>query len=186
MLLHWFIIDFLRELRSNTQFYKFFRSWVSNVIFASYELQWLLYLIQDLRVQCSKPHVLYCDNQSAIHIVTNLFFHERTKHLEIDCHFLREKILQDLFKLLSVKSQDQLVDLFVKHLPPKNFNHSYSSLPCLTSTMLSFKEGVKVNEDWTLHYKLMTLFIMHSTIVKHVPYVKELLLITDLVTKLSR
>lgn len=94
--------------------------------FASCELQWLLYLLQDLRVKCSKPPVLYCDNQSAIHIAGNPVFHERTKHLEIDCHFVRERLQQGLFKLLPVKSQAQLADFFTKPLPPKTF-HSFTS-----------------------------------------------------------
>ena len=89
--------------------------------FASCELQWLLYLMQDLNIKCTKPPVLYCDNQSAIHIAGNPMFHERTKHLEIDCHFVREKLQQGIFKLLPVKSQAQLADFFTKPLPPKTF-----------------------------------------------------------------
>ena len=92
--------------------------------FASCELQWPLYLLKDLRVQCNKLPVLFCDNQSAIHIAGNPVFHERTKHLEIDCHFVREKLQQNIFKLLPVKSQSQLADFFTKPLPPKNF-HSF-------------------------------------------------------------
>jgi len=53
-------------------------------------MQWLLYLIRDLEVQCTKAPVLYCDNQSAIYIGANPVFHERTKRLEIDCHIVRE------------------------------------------------------------------------------------------------
>src|SRR4051812_15923210 len=55
---------------------------------ATCELQWFLYLLQDLHVTCTKTPVLYCDNQSAIHIASNPIFHERTKHLEIDCHLV--------------------------------------------------------------------------------------------------
>jgi len=46
---------------------------------ATCELQWFIYLIRDLEVQCTKTHVLYCDNQSAIYIAANPVFHERTK-----------------------------------------------------------------------------------------------------------
>jgi hypothetical protein len=59
---------------------------------ATCELQWILYLLKDLHVSLLKPPVLYCDNQSAIHIAANPVFHERTKHLEIDCHLVREKV----------------------------------------------------------------------------------------------
>ena len=54
------------------------------------ELQWLTYLLNDLKICCSKPATLYCENQSALYIVSNPVFHERTKHLEIDCHLVRE------------------------------------------------------------------------------------------------
>ncbi|PNX83140.1 retrovirus-related Pol polyprotein from transposon TNT 1-94, partial [Trifolium pratense] len=94
--------------------------------FAACELQWLTYLLQDLKVLCVKPPVLYCDNQSALHIAANPVFHERTKHLEIDCHFVREKLLQEVFKLLPIHTKSQLADFFTKPLPPKSF-HSFIS-----------------------------------------------------------
>jgi hypothetical protein len=51
---------------------------------ATCELQWLTYLLIDLRVTTIQQYVLYCDNLSAIHIAANPVFHERTKHLEIE------------------------------------------------------------------------------------------------------
>lgn len=91
-------------------------------------MQWLLYLMKDLQVQCSKTLVIYCDNLSAIHIATNHMFHERTKHLEIDCHIVREKVQTGMMKLLSVSSKEQVADFFTKSLLPQPFNCLLSKL----------------------------------------------------------
>ena len=52
------------------------------------ELIWLSWLLQDLGVDCSTITKLHCDNRSAIQIAHNNVFHEHTKHIEIDCHFI--------------------------------------------------------------------------------------------------
>ncbi|GJQ96618.1 retrovirus-related pol polyprotein from transposon RE1 [Tanacetum coccineum] len=56
------------------------------------EITWLLSLLQDLQIQPPKPIPIYCDNQSSIDLASNPIQHARTKHIEIDCHFVREKI----------------------------------------------------------------------------------------------
>jgi hypothetical protein len=95
---------------------------------ATCELQWLLYLLKDLHVQSVKLPVLYCDNQSALHIAANPVFHERTKHLEIDCHVVRERLNSGMMKLLLVSIKDRLADFFTKPLLPQPFNVLLSKL----------------------------------------------------------
>ena len=56
------------------------------------ELIWLKHLLQELRFGKDEQMKLICDNQAALHISSNPVFHERTKHIEVDCHFIREKI----------------------------------------------------------------------------------------------
>jgi len=53
-----------------------------------------------------------CDNQTALHIAFNPVFHKRTKHIEIDCYFIREKLIECVIVTEFVNSNDQLVDVF--------------------------------------------------------------------------
>ncbi|XP_014511394.1 uncharacterized protein LOC106770082 [Vigna radiata var. radiata] len=76
------------------------------------EMQWLHYILQDLHVQPNADSVLYCDNNSARHIAHNQGFHERTKHIELDCHVVREKIQAKFLCLLPIQSEEQLADVF--------------------------------------------------------------------------
>ena len=59
---------------------------------ATSEAIWIRNLLHSLRVPVPAAQ-LYCDNQAALHIATDSIFHERTKHIEIDCHFVRERLL---------------------------------------------------------------------------------------------
>ncbi|XP_019155956.1 PREDICTED: uncharacterized protein LOC109152764 [Ipomoea nil] len=92
------------------------------------ELQWLCYLLNDLHVSLDKPATVFCDNNSAIAIAENFVFHERTKHIEIDCHIVRQKVQQGLVKLLSVSSSNQIADGFTKPLPFPQFDKFTSKL----------------------------------------------------------
>jgi hypothetical protein len=85
------------------------------------KLRWLLYLLEDLNVACTRPPILYCDSQSAIHIVSNPVFHERTKHLEIDCHIVREKVQKEVLKLLLILANEQVADFLTKRLVSPKF-----------------------------------------------------------------
>ena len=82
---------------------------------------WLRWLLKDLGVSTSSATPLYCDKQSAIHIAHNDVFHEQTKHIKIDCHFIRYHLVHGAFKLISVSSKDQLADIFIKSYPKGRF-----------------------------------------------------------------
>nr|KYP56633.1 hypothetical protein KK1_002877 [Cajanus cajan] len=94
-------------------------------------LQWLSFLLADLRVVPTKSAVLFCDNKSALHIAANPIFHERTKHLEIDCHVVRERLHSGLMRLLPLPSSDQTADIFTKALLPSVFRKMISKLGML-------------------------------------------------------
>lgn len=98
---------------------------------ATCELQWLCFLLADLGITLTKQPVLYCDNQSALHIAANPVFHERTKHLENDCHVVRDKVSAGLMRLLPLSSKHQVAELFTKALLPQPFFLLVSKLQML-------------------------------------------------------
>lgn len=57
------------------------------------ELIWIKYFLAAMGVFHTTPMLIFCDNQAALHIFKNPVFHERTKHIEMDCHFVRERLL---------------------------------------------------------------------------------------------
>ena len=81
----------------------------------TYELIWLRHL-QDLRFGNEEQMKLICNNQAALHIASNSVFHERTKHTEVDCHFIREKIATGCMTTSFVNSSDQPANVFTKSL----------------------------------------------------------------------
>lgn len=86
------------------------------------ELTWIHLLLVDLHVIPHVPHTLWCDNQSAIALASNPIFHARTKHVEVDYHFIREKVLSKLISVQYVDSKSQITNIFTKSLPVAAFN----------------------------------------------------------------
>ena len=69
------------------------------------ELAWLNRLLHELTITDVTPIPVKCDNQAAIYIAHNPIFHERTKHIELDCHFVREKLLVGLISLSHISTK---------------------------------------------------------------------------------
>uniref|UniRef100_A0A2N9HQG6 Integrase catalytic domain-containing protein n=1 Tax=Fagus sylvatica TaxID=28930 RepID=A0A2N9HQG6_FAGSY len=92
------------------------------------ELLALRWLLEDMGVTHSSPTVIHCDNRSAIQIAHNDVFHERTKHIEIDCHLVRHHLSAGILHLLPVSSSDQTADIFTKTFPPGRFRDLVSKL----------------------------------------------------------
>ncbi|WVZ64382.1 hypothetical protein U9M48_013903 [Paspalum notatum var. saurae] len=86
---------------------------------ATAELIWIQILLTELGVQQPKAARLWCDNIGARYLSQNPVFHARTKHIEIDYHFVRERVAQGLLDIQFVSSQDQLADGFTKPITRK-------------------------------------------------------------------
>jgi len=83
---------------------------------AACELIWLKQLLKELQFGEVIQMTLICDTQVVLHINSNPVFQERTEHIEINCHFVREKITSGDIKTEFVNSNDQLADIFNKSL----------------------------------------------------------------------
>ena len=80
------------------------------------EVLWVTWLLKDLQVVIDSPSTLFCDNQAARHIDNNPVFHERTKHVEMDCFFVRERVASREVVLMKIDSKMQVADLLTKGL----------------------------------------------------------------------
>ncbi|KAI3694502.1 hypothetical protein L1987_77468 [Smallanthus sonchifolius] len=98
---------------------------VANVVA---EICWLRNLLLELGRPPTRTSLVYCDNVSAIYMSGNPVQHQRTKHIEIDIHFVREKVQHGQTRVLHVPSRHQLADIFTKGLPRVLFNDFRSSL----------------------------------------------------------
>ncbi|KAK4399648.1 Retrovirus-related Pol polyprotein from transposon RE1 [Sesamum angolense] len=111
------------------------------------ELQWVTYLLSDLSIQVSTPIPLYCDNQVAIHIVANPVFHERTKHLENDCHLVRDKFKAGFVFPRHISGRQQLADVLTKSLSGSQFSNLLSKMG-----LMSFPQSILRGDEENQHH----------------------------------
>ena len=81
------------------------------------ELTWIQLLLSELAYPLSRAPVIYCDNLSTTYLSANLVLHDRTKHVEIDFHFIREKVASGQLEVQFTPSNDQLTNCLTKPLP---------------------------------------------------------------------
>ena len=94
---------------------------------ATNDIVWIRNPLQFLGV-CVSPARLYCDNQAALHIANNPVFDERTKHIEVDCHFVRECILSGVITPQYTPTHEQLADIFTKALGHRQYHYLLGNL----------------------------------------------------------
>jgi hypothetical protein len=105
------------------------------------ECCWLRNLLRELHVVVNNATVIYCDNVSAVYLSENPVHHRRTKHIELDIHFVREKVALGQFKVLQVPTRYQFADIMTKGLATPLFSEFRDSL-CIRSIDASTAGGV--------------------------------------------
>jgi histone deacetylase 1/2 len=84
---------------------------------ATAEVMWVQTLLKELGVRGPKFARLWCDNLGATYLSANPVFHARTKHIEVDFHFVRERVAQGLLQIRFISTKDQVADGFTKPIP---------------------------------------------------------------------
>jgi hypothetical protein len=99
---------------------------------AAAEVIWERKLLNDLGIPHPTAGCLWCDNIGATYLTTNLVFHARTKHIEIDFHFVREQVARKLLDVRFIHSGDQVADGFTK--------------PLLERLLVKFRDNLNLGE----------------------------------------
>lgn len=107
------------------------------------DIQWLMYLFRELNLPLEEPPILHCDNVSATYLASNPVMHARTTHIEIDYHFLRERVIRGSLHIVFVHSEYQLADVFTKGLSTTRFKYLRHKLTVQPCPPISLKVGVK-------------------------------------------
>ena len=80
------------------------------------EMMWIKSLLVELRFGVELSMSTHCDNQAAIFITNNPTFHQHTKHIEVDCHYVKDLVMKGVISTSYTQSSEQLADIFTKGL----------------------------------------------------------------------
>ena len=94
-------------------------------------MKWSQVLLRELGISLSQSPSLWCDNIGATYLTANPIFHRRMKHVEVDYHFVRERVAMKQLDVRTISSKDQLADIMTKALPPTAFNYLRRNLNLL-------------------------------------------------------
>nr|GEZ28889.1 copia protein [Tanacetum cinerariifolium] len=107
---------------------------------------WLRNLLRELHTHLSSATLLYCDDTSAVYLSSNPVQHQRTKHIEIDIHFVRDLIAAGQVQVFYVPSRYQYADIFTKGLPFALFEEFHISLSVRRPPALTAKEWMFLSQ----------------------------------------
>jgi hypothetical protein len=94
---------------------------------ATAEIMWIQTLLKEIGIQAPPAARLWCDNLGAKYLSSNPVFHARTKHIEVDYHFVRERVMKILLQIDFIPTGDQVADGFTKAISVRqleNFEHN--------------------------------------------------------------
>jgi hypothetical protein len=110
---------------------------------------WLRMLLKELQVFLPSPSILRCDNSGALAFASNLVHHAQTKHIEVDIHFVREKVTNRDIELKHLSTLDQVADIFTKGHIAARFCYLRDKL--MVVPPMSLRGCVKVKATHELH-----------------------------------
>jgi histone deacetylase 1/2 len=112
---------------------------------ATAQLIWVQSLLAELRIVQTQPPVLWCDNIGATYLSSNPVFHARTKHIEVDFHFVHERVAKSQLQIQFISSKDQVADIFTKPLTLPLYEHCKHNLNFVSVEIeLRLSEGVRI------------------------------------------
>ena len=107
---------------------------------ASCEALWLRKLLVDLFDQEMRPTVIYCGNQSCIHLFENIVFHDSSKDIEIKYHFIHDYVQRGVIELQYISANDRVADILTNYLRRGNFIHFKDKLAVAKNNFLGKRE----------------------------------------------
>ena len=107
------------------------------------EIVWIQALLGELKLKCSQIPVIWCDNNGAAALATNPVYHAKTKHIELDVHFIREKVTGKQVEIKYVPSEWNIVNVLTKPMAYSFFNYYRDKLNVVPRP-LSLRKGVEM------------------------------------------
>jgi hypothetical protein len=130
------------------------------------ETCWIRQILQELHRPINKSTVVYCDNVSAVYLSANPVQHRRTKHIEVDIHFVRDKVQLGEIRVLHIPTSSQFADIFTKGLPSGPFRDFRSSLTVRQATVDTAGD-VRLDLVFALSAPSLSLYPCSAWIVRH-------------------
>ena len=105
---------------------------------------WLNSLLSEIGIHNHEPAIIWCDNVGAKQLAANPVFHSRTKHIEIDIHYIRDKVQSKEIEVRYIPSEEQTVDILTKPLTISQFNKLKDKLAVVHSPHHSLRGDVRM------------------------------------------